>query len=136
MRRKCERQKMKKYEEVNGMENEKVKKVKKPMKQLLLKVTPEQWEMIQIKMAQMGTTKFSPYARKMLIDGYVFRRDYSELKELTHALASAARSLNQIALRANETRSIYAGDVEDIRRQFLNMKRAVTERLVKMTEEE
>lgn len=104
-------------------------------KRLIVEVTPEQWDMIKTKMTQVGTTKLAPYARKMLIDGYVFHRDFSELKALTRELANLARNINQIALRANETRSIYEGDIEDIRRDYMNVKRAVTERLVKMIEE-
>lgn len=100
-----------------------------------LALSEEEWEMVQLKMAQVGTTNFSAYARKMLIDGYVFHRDFSELRALTKELANLARNINQIAFRANETRNIYAGDVEDIRRDYMNVKRAVTERLVKMMEE-
>ncbi len=102
---------------------------------LIVEVTPEQWQMIQAKMELYGTKTFAPYARKMLIDGYVFRRDFAEIKALTKELAGIARSLNQIALRANETRSIYAQDVEDIRKDFQAVKSAVSERLVKMSEE-
>ncbi len=98
-------------------------------------LTQEEWEMVQVKMAQIGTNNFSAYARKMLIDGYVFHRDFSELKALTKTLSDLARSINQIALRANETRNIYEQDIEDIRQDYLNVKRAVTERLVDLVEE-
>ena len=73
--------------------------------------------------------------RKMLIDGYVIKRDFSELKALTKELANLARNINQIALRANETRSIYQQDIDDLKQYYGNVKRACTERLVKMIEE-
>ena len=57
----------------------------------------EEIEMIKEKMLQIGTTNFSLYARKMLIDGYVIKRDFSELRTLTKELANLARSINQIA---------------------------------------
>ena len=86
-------------------------------------------------MLQIGTTNFSAYARKMLIDGYVIKRDFSELKSLTKELANLARNINQIALRVNETRNIYAEDVKDLQNDYANVKRAVSERLVKMIKE-
>jgi hypothetical protein len=102
---------------------------------LQLLVTEEEAAMIKEKMLQVGTTNFSMYARKMLIDGYVIKRDFTELKALTKELANLARNINQIALRVNETRSIYKQDVEDLQKQYFDVKRAVTERLVKMIRE-
>lgn len=103
-------------------------------KRLIIEVTEEQWEMIQVKMLQTGTKKLAPYARKMLIDGYVIKRDFSELKALTHELANLARNINQIALRANETRNIYEQDIQDLQRDYGKVKSAVQERLVKIVE--
>ena len=102
---------------------------------LRLMVSEEEAAMIKEKMLQVGTTNFSLYARKMLIDGYVIKRDFSELKALTKELSNLARNINQISLRANETRSIYKEDIEDLKRYYANVKRACTERLVKMIEE-
>lgn len=102
---------------------------------LTLRVTEEEDTMIKQKMLQVGTTNFSLYARKMLIDGYVIKRDFSELKLLTKELANLARSINQIALRVNETRSIYKQDIDDLKKYYSNVKRACTERLVKMIED-
>ena len=104
-------------------------------KRLIVEVTEEQEQMIREKMAQVGTTNFSQYARKMLIDGYVIKRDFSEMKALTKELSNLARSINQIALRVNETRSIYQQDIKDLQDYYYNVKRAVTERLVKMIKE-
>ena len=102
---------------------------------LQVRVTEEEEALIKEKMAQVGTENFSLYARKMLIDGYVIKRDFSEMKALTKELSNLARSINQIALRVNETRSIYQQDVKDLQAYYYNVKRAVTERLVKMIKE-
>lgn len=108
---------------------------KEKKKRLIVEVTPEQWEMIQTKMAQVGTTNFARYARKMLIDGYVIHQDYGDIKALTRELAALGRNLNQIAFRVNERRSIYAAEVEDIRKIFRHVRKAVSERLVKLSGE-
>ena len=103
---------------------------------LQLLVSEEEADMIRQKMLQVGTANFSMYARKMLIDGYVIKRDFTELKALTNELANLARNINQIALRANETRSIYQPDIDDLKQYYGNVKRACTERLVKMIDQE
>lgn len=103
---------------------------------LQLLVSEEEADMIRQKMLQVGTANFSMYARKMLIDGYVIKRDFTELKALTNELANLARNINQIALRANETRSIYQQDIDDLKQYYGNVKRACTERLVKMIDQE
>ncbi len=102
---------------------------------LQLLVTEEETALIREKMLQVGTTNFSMYARKMLIDGYVIKRDFSELKALTKELSNLARNINQIALRVNETRNIYEQDIVDLQKYYANVKRACSERLVKMIEE-
>ncbi len=93
-------------------------------------VTEEEAALIRHKMAQLGTKNFSMYARKMLIDGFVIRQDFSELKLLVKELSNLARSINQIALRVNETRSIYAQDIQDLREYYYEVKRACTRRLL------
>lgn len=108
---------------------------RKRMVRLQLFVTEEEATLIKEKMLQVGTTNFSMYARKMLLDGYVIKRDFTEIKALTKELANLARSINQIALRANETRSIYEKDVKSLQAYYQNVKRACIERLVKMIED-
>jgi|LSQX01.2.fsa_nt_gb hypothetical protein len=100
-----------------------------------LYLSEEESELINAKMLQAGTTNFSEYARKMLIDGYVIKRDFTEMKALTKELSNLARSINQIAKRVNETRSIYEQDVKDLQEYYYDVKRAVSERLVKMIRE-
>ena len=58
---------------------------------------------------------FSVYARKMLIDGYVIRLDYSDMKAMTAELQKIGTNINQIAKRVNATGTLYAQDIEDIK---------------------
>ena len=102
--------------------------------QLFVRVTDEEEKMIRQKMQQIGTSNFSAYARKMLIDGYVIVPDYSVFKELAQELGSLARSINQIARRVNETRHIYRSEVEELRKQFGEVKKVCTERLIRLVE--
>ena len=71
--------------------------------------------MIKAKMEQSGIVSVSAYLRKMAVDGYIIHLDMSEVQELVRLLRICSNNLNQYARRANETGSIYAVDVEDLR---------------------
>ena len=76
------------------------------------RVTPEEREMIESKMAQFGTTNMAAYLRKISIDGYVVRLDLPELREMVSLLRRSGNNLNQIAKRVNETSRIYDADID------------------------
>lgn len=107
--------------------------MEKRSREILLKVyvSEEEHDLIRQKMAQTGVDNFSLYARKMLIDGYVIRKDYASLKALTKEIGSLSRSINQIAKRANETRSVYEQDIIDLRSGFYQVKRKMTDYLIR-----
>ena len=81
-------------------------------------VTEHEKEMIEEKMAQLGTKNMSAYLRKMAIDGYVVRLDLSDIAVLVSLLRRSSNNLNQYAKRAHETSSIYETDIEDVRLNF------------------
>ena len=82
---------------------------------LRVPVTAEERAMIERKMQQMGTGCFPVYARKMLIDGYVIRLDYSDVKAMTAELQKIGTNINQIAKRVNSTGSVYQEAIEEIK---------------------
>ena len=82
--------------------------------QLNFRVSPHELELIETKMAQVGTTNREAYLRKMAIDGYVVKLDLPELREMISLLRRSGNNLNQIARRLNETGRFYAADMEDI----------------------
>ncbi len=85
---------------------------------LYTKVSPEEKEAIDRKMTALGTTNLRAYLRKMAVDGYVVQLDLSGVVELVKLLRSISNNVNQIARRCNETRNLYAEDVEDLRKGY------------------
>ena len=83
--------------------------------QLKFRVTPEERELIEAKMAQLGTKNFSAYARKILIDGYIVHIDTGPVRAQTAELQKIGVNINQIARRINSTGTVYAQDLEDIK---------------------
>ena len=84
--------------------------------QMKFYVTEEEKRLIEEKMAQLHTKNFSAYARKMLIDGYIVHMDTSDIRAQTAELQKIGVNVNQIARRINSTGTVYAQDIEDIKR--------------------
>ena len=79
------------------------------------RVNPEEEELIRRKMEDAGISSVAAYMRKMAIDGYVVRLDLSDVKEAIRLLRISGNNLNQYAKKANETGSIYAEDIKDVK---------------------
>jgi len=82
------------------------------------RVTEDERDFIAKKMAEAKIINREAYLRKMAIDGYVIRVDFSDVRELNRLLRNATNSLNQVAKRANETRSIYASDIKNLQDNY------------------
>ena len=57
----------------------------------------------------------SAFIRHLILYGYVYDIDYSELREYNAALAKIGSNLNQIAKRMNATGNVYAADVTEVK---------------------
>ena len=75
----------------------------------------QELNLIQHKMRQLGTHNFGAYARKMLIDGYIIKADYTEQKKLAAAVSRVASNINQICRRINQTGRFYAADIAELK---------------------
>ena len=85
---------------------------------LFTKVSPQEKEVIDQKMALLGTSNLRGYLRKMAVDGYIVHLDMECVKALVTLLRSISSNVNQITRRCNETRNLYAQDVEDLRQGY------------------
>ncbi len=86
--------------------------------QLKFRVTPEERELIEKKMEQIGTTNMAAYLRKMALDGYVVNLDLPELREMVSLLRRSSNNLNQLTRRVHETNRFYDADLEDLRQGY------------------
>ena len=78
-------------------------------------VNEEEDKIIKEKMKQLGTDNFGAYARKMLIDWYVVKTDYTTIKNLIKEINKIGVNINQIAKRTNETNRIYEDDIKELK---------------------
>ena len=81
----------------------------------------QELHLIQHKMRQLGTHNFGAYARKMLIDGYIIKVDYTEQKKLAGAVSRVASNVNQICRRINSTGRCYEDDVAELKERMADI---------------
>ena len=77
--------------------------------------------LIRHKMRQLGTHNFGAYARKMLIDGYIIKVDYTEQKKLAAAVSRIASNVNQICRRINSKGHFYEDDIADLKERVADV---------------
>ena len=78
-------------------------------------VTEQERQLIQSKMAQLGTKNMGAYLRKMAIDGYIIKVDYTQQKKLAAAVSRVASNINQIRRRINSSGHFYTEDVAELK---------------------
>ena len=81
----------------------------------------QELNLIQHKMRQLGTHNFGAYARKMLIDGYIIKVDYTEQKKLAAAVSRVASNINQICRGSNSTVQFYDADVAELKERMADV---------------
>ena len=101
---------------------------------LYFKVSPEEEALIQKKMEQAGIRNKRAYLRKMAVAGYIVHVDMGSMMELIRLLRSVAGNTNQIARRCNETRNLYAEDVEDLRKGYASLQKQLAEAVGRLAE--
>ena len=78
-------------------------------------VTEQEKELIESKMAQLGTRNMGAYLRKMAIDGYIIKVDDTKQKKLAAAVSRAAANINHICRRINQTGHFYEDDIVELK---------------------
>ena len=95
-------------------------------------MTGDEYERMRRKMEEIGIRNQSSYLRKMALDGYCVNLDLRDVKEVVSLLRYCSNNLNQYAKRANETGSIYAEDIQDLKQRQLEIWEATKEILARL----
>ncbi len=70
-------------------------------KQIHIKISEDELQMIRDRMKQVGVKNMSAYIRKMAIDGYYIHVDFKELLEIIRLMRIDSNNINQIAKGVN-----------------------------------
>lgn len=81
------------------------------------RVTPEEYDYILQKMKCAGCSTMSTYLRKMAISGLIVRYDSQLFLDLQRRLHSVANNINQIAIRVNQSDSLYQDDLLELKKK-------------------
>ena len=73
----------------------------------------EEWEEIK-RLAEIASLKTGTYIKRISLNGKINVIDLNEVTPVMNALRIIGNNINQIAKKANEINSIYAGDIEAI----------------------
>ena len=94
---------------------------------VVVRLTEEEFDVLKQRMRDEGTQNREAYLRKQALTGYILRLEFPEVRENIRHLADATSSINQVAKRVNETRSIYANDMIQLRKEVSNARSQVSD---------
>ena len=95
----------------------------KPEKQkksaaLYVKISPAEKEKIERNMKIVGITSISAYARRMCLDGGIFKVDLKEIQEVSRLMSITANNVNQMTKRVNGGGQLYGNDLAEVKEQL------------------
>lgn len=100
--------------------NEQEKKTYQRKREIFIRfmVDEKERDMIYKRMEQSGIRSLRAFLLKMAIDGRIIHVELDSVRDMVRLLSNATNNINQIARRANETGSVYAADLDDLRGRY------------------
>ena len=81
-------------------------------------LTEEEKQILDIKYKMSKCRSRGAFIRKMILEGFVYEVDFSELKRFNFLMSNISNNINQIAHRINETRSIFKHDIDEVKEEI------------------
>lgn len=78
-------------------------------------VTEREAATIQEKMKNLGVRNQSAFLRTMALNGYMFKLDLPEIREMTRLLRNMTCNMNQLTKRVNAGGNLYETELEEIK---------------------
>lgn len=101
-----------------------------------IRLSKNEYLQIQRKMELANTTNFSSYSRRMLTEGLVIHKDFSDLKELIKQLSMIGNNINQIAKKLNGTGSFTRDDMNMMNQNYIRLTKEINRGLLKIIYED
>ncbi len=90
------------------------KKRKRDVPQLFF-ISKDEERLLAEKMSEAGIRNKSAYFRKMTLDGYIIKQDFSAVKAVVNELSRIGNNLNQVTKIANTYGDVYISELKSIR---------------------
>lgn len=78
-------------------------------------VDDEELELIELKMREINLTNRSDYMRRMALQGYIIKQDFSYIDDLVYELNKVGTNINQIAKKINESNIVSNEDIKIVK---------------------
>ena len=99
-----------------------------------VRVSQAEYDLIQERMGEAGTTNMAAFVRKMVLNGYVLHVDLSPVKELVSLQRRCSNNLNQIAINANTHGGIYPQEITALQRDYTALWNPLSDLLKRLAE--
>ena len=88
---------------------------------LSMKISQDERDMIEKRMAQAGMKTIRAYVVKMAIDGRVIHVELDSVREMVRLLSNATNNINQLTRKTHETGNFHAKDLEILQGEVENI---------------
>lgn len=83
-------------------------------RQINIRVTDHEYQLIQQRMKESGASSLQQYIIDAATNGFLINVDYSDLKSLAYEINKIGTNINQIAHKVNSENTVYKSEIEDI----------------------
>jgi hypothetical protein len=94
-----------------------MKDIEKRKKQMLIRLSEEEMQAVNLKFRNSGYKSKSEFVRAMILTGYIIRFDEKKLQEIFRLTLNVSNNVNQIAVRVNSTGNFYEEDLNQISKE-------------------
>ncbi len=95
-------------------------------------VSDAELQMIQRRMTALGIKNQSAFLRSMVLNGYVLKLDFQEIKEMIRLLGNMTGNINQIAKRENAGGHICETELYEIQENQQELSKIMRQILTKL----
>ncbi|MGX7197737.1 plasmid mobilization protein [Enterococcus olivae] len=99
--------------------------------QKIVRFNEEELMLLSKKMSLSNTKNFEQYARKMLLNGLVIHKDFSDIRESILQITRIGTNINQIAKKVNGTNSVNREDMNILLSNYQQLSEELQSSLLK-----
>ena len=99
-----------------------------------LHISKDEYNLIQERMTEAGTTNMSAFIRKMSLNGYVLHVDLSPVKELVSLQKRCSNNMNQIAVNVNTFGGIQSQEITALQNDYKSLWKPLSDLIKQLAE--
>ena len=88
---------------------------------LYLMVSQAEYDLLQERMSEVGTSNMGAFVRKMALNGYVLHVDLAPVRNLVSLQRRCSNNLNQIAVNVNTYGGIYPQEITALQKDYADL---------------